>query len=180
MKDFFEGTSLGGKAKIETVEHEFNRLPIYLDSKKDRQSKHKLLEIDYKLVDLACVHTIVDLSRAFGNPLKDGNVDFIYTFSSYAGVSQKLKEIFEQRPFWRIAMNMIHRNDCGISLKERADETEIHLARGTYGFTFNPDYLIPSLILRIKATHGTQSERNKMATIRAAYNRTRKRQKGEL
>lgn len=180
MKDFFEGTSLGGKAKIETVEHEFNQLPIDLNPKKDRQTKHKLLEMDFKLVDMTCVHTIVDLSSAFGSPFKEGYAEFIYTFSSYAGVSQKLKEIFEQRPFWRLAIKEVHKNDWGVSLKERADETEIHLARGTYGFTFNPDYLLPSLILRIKATHGTRSERNKFKTIREAYNRMRKRQKGEL
>jgi hypothetical protein len=174
-QNFFKGTSLEGKAKVEIPDDDGIRIPIDLTTAKPKHIKYRLLEMDFSDVDVCHVHSIVDLSDDTGCVNK-----IVHTFSSYQGLSQKLKSMFDKNPFWRIAAHPNqHKNFCYI-VKERADQTEIPLSKGIYKFTLNPKVAFPTIIVQVNSIHGTVKEKDKMIYIRKFFNKLKKERNGEL
>lgn len=172
MEDFFKGTSLFGKAEIKELRTTINSLPIDRTTAKEKKAiKHKLFEMGSEYIDFRKAHVIVDL-RDITNPGK-----LVFTCATHKAISEKMKEIFDETPYWRIENNL---TGSKFELKERADETEIHLHKGFYCFTFNPDFITPSLFLRMLSQHGNDSEARNGKNILQFYMTRIKKSKGKI
>lgn len=169
MSNFFKGTSLESKAKEESTISPSNVLNL----KTNRELKGKtypILGLEYDKFLFGNVNVIVDM-RAFNELSKP----FVKVFPSYKTFSERLKEIFDEAPFWEICSG-----HNGETLGKRADEFEIDLSYGLYYFTFTPELPIPQIFAGVKLSNGSTNERMYLQKVVESIRHQKLKKRGKI